>query len=36
MTAAGWVFMGVAWIGATVLVVWCYARLLRPEGRRPR
>jgi len=36
MTRAGWIFMAIAWVGATGLVTWCYAKLLRDRsnGRR--
>jgi hypothetical protein len=34
VTVAGWLFMGAAWAGATVLLVWCYARILRHDRQR--
>lgn len=36
MTTGGWVFMGLGWAASTGLVVWCYARLLRGDGKRRR
>lgn len=34
MTAGGWAFMGAAWTVVTVLVVWCYARIVRDDRER--
>lgn len=37
MTAAGWIFLALAWGGVTTLVAWCLARVLRdPVTREPR
>lgn len=35
MTAAAWVFMGLAWLGVIALTWWCFRRVLGGGRRQP-
>ncbi len=34
MTTSAWVFMGLAWGGITVLLIYCYYRVLTSDSDR--